>query len=124
MKNILIVEDVEDHLEIVKLILEQHNYSILTATNGKDGLLSVQKNKPNLIILDVMLPEMNGYEVCKAIRSDPSIKATPVIMLSVRSNQEDIEAGYAAGANEYMTKPFNLEELIKKVKKHLGEGAQ
>ncbi|MEK7375678.1 MAG: response regulator [Candidatus Margulisiibacteriota bacterium] len=123
MKNILIVEDVEDHLEIVKLILEQHNYSILTATNGKEGLLSVQKNKPSLIILDVMLPEMNGYEVCKAIRNDESIKGTPVIMLSVRSNQEDIEAGYASGANEYMTKPFNLEELIKKVKKHLGEGA-
>ena len=123
MKTILIVEDVEDHLEIVKLILEQHNYCILTATNGKDGLLSVQKNKPSLIILDVMLPEMNGYEVCNAIRNDESVKATPVIMLSVRSNQEDIEAGYAAGANEYMTKPFNLEELIKKVKKHLGEGA-
>ena len=90
MKNILIVEDVEDHLEIVKLILEQHNYSILTATNGKEGLLSVQKNRPSLIILDVMLPEMNGYEVCKAIRGDEAIKATPVIMLSVRSNQEDI----------------------------------
>ena len=76
-----------------------------------------------LILLDVMLPEMNGYEVCKAIRADESIKATPVIMLSVRSNPEDVEAGYASGANEYMTKPFNLEELIKKVKKHLGEGA-
>ncbi len=123
MKNILVVEDVEDHLEIVKLILEQHNYSIITAANGKEGLLSAQKNKPSLILLDVMLPEMNGYEVCKAIRADENIKATPVIMLSVRSNPEDIEAGYAAGANEYMTKPFNLEELIKKVKKHLGEGA-
>ncbi len=123
MKNILVVEDVEDHLEIVKLILEQHNYSIITAANGKEGLLSAQKNKPMLILLDVMLPEMNGYEVCKAIRADESIKATPVIMLSVRSNPEDVEAGYASGANEYMTKPFNLEELIKKVKKHLGEGA-
>ncbi|MFA5098502.1 MAG: response regulator [Candidatus Margulisiibacteriota bacterium] len=123
MKNILVVEDVEDHLEIVKLILEQHNYSIITAANGKEGLLSAQKNKPMLILLDVMLPEMNGYEVCKAIRADENIKATPVIMLSVRSNPEDVEAGYAAGANEYMTKPFNLEELIKKVKKHLGEGA-
>jgi DNA-binding response OmpR family regulator len=121
LKNILIVEDVEDHLEIVKIILEQHNYNILTATNGKTGLESAQKNLPNLIILDVMLPEMNGYEVCRALRSDQKTKAIPVIMLSVKSNPEDIEAGYKSGANEYITKPFNLEELIKKVKKHLGE---
>lgn len=121
MKNILIVEDVEDHLEIVKIILEQHNYNILTATNGKSGLESAQKNLPNLMILDVMLPEMNGYEVCRALRSDQKTRGIPVIMLSVKSNPEDIEAGYKSGANEYITKPFNLEELIKKVKKHLGE---
>jgi len=121
MKNILIVEDVEDHLEIVKIILEQHNYNILTAANGRTGLESAQKNLPHLIILDVMLPEMNGYEVCRALWSDQKTKAIPVIMLSVKSNPEDIEAGYKSGANEYITKPFNLEELVKKVKKHLGE---
>ncbi|MCX5749662.1 MAG: response regulator [Candidatus Saganbacteria bacterium] len=121
MKNILIVEDVEDHLEIVKIILEQYNYNILTAANGRSGLETVQKKLPDLIILDVMLPEMNGYEVCKAIRADQHTRVIPVIMLSVKSNPEDIEAGYKAGANEYITKPFNLEELVKKVKKHLGE---
>lgn len=121
MKNILVIEDVEDHLEIVKLILEQHGYNVLTASNGKLGIDSIRNNKPGLVILDVMLPEINGYEVCKLSKADPSTKSIPIIMLSVRSNPEDVEAGYSSGANEYMTKPFNLEELIKKVKKHLGE---
>jgi len=121
VKNILVIEDVEDHLEIVKLILEQHGYNVLTASNGKLGIDSIRNNKPGLVILDVMLPEINGYEVCKLSKADPSTKSIPIIMLSVRSNPEDVEAGYSSGANEYMTKPFNLEELIKKVKKHLGE---
>lgn len=121
LKNILIIEDVEDHLEIVKLILEQHNYCVLAATDGRSGLESVKKNLPSLVILDVMLPEMNGYEVCKAIKENEKTRTIPVIMLSVRSNPEDIEAAYKAGANKYMIKPFNLEELINEVKKHLGE---
>lgn len=121
MKNILIIEDVEDHLEIVKLILEQHGYNILIATTGLEGLNSARANSPDLIILDVVLPEMNGYEVCKELKSGADTKSMPVIMLSVRSNPEDIETAYNAGANKYITKPFNLEDLIKEVKKHLGE---
>lgn len=121
MKTILIVEDVEDHLEIVKLILEQHSYSVISATNGKSGLEMADKMKPDLIILDVMLPEMNGFEVARAVRNNPAINTIPIIMLSVKTNQEDVEAGYRAGANEYISKPFSLEELVKKVKKHLGE---
>lgn len=122
MKKVLIVEDTEDHLQIIKLILEQYNYLILTATNGKEGLLSAQNQLPDLILLDVMLPELNGYEVCKIIKHDQTTKHIPVIMLSVRSSQEDIDAGLNAGADEYMTKPFNLDELLSKVKKYLGEG--
>lgn len=121
LKTILIIEDEEDHLEIVKLILEQHNYNIISARNGREGVESAQKNVPNLIILDVMLPEMNGYEVCKAVKGSSNTRSIPVIMLSIRSNPEDIEAAYKVGANKYMTKPFNLEELVKEVKKHLGE---
>ena len=121
MKTILIVEDEEDHLEIVKLILEQHNYNLISARDGKEGVDSTLKFLPDLLILDVMLPEMNGYEVCKAIRNNPKTKAIPVIMLSIRSNPEDIEAAYKVGANKYMTKPFNLEELVKEVKRYLGE---
>lgn len=122
MKKILVVEDTEDHLQIIKLILEQHNYTILTESNGKTGLLSAQNQLPDLILLDVMLPELNGYEVCKILKSEEKTKNIPIIMLSVRSSQEDIDAGLNAGANEYMTKPFNLDELLAKVKKHLGEG--
>lgn len=121
MKNILVIEDVEDHLEIVKLILEQHGYNILVATTGLEGLNTTKNCHPDLIILDVVLPEMNGYEVCKAIKSSEDTKDIPIIMLSVRSNPEDIEAAYAAGANKYITKPFNLEDLINEVKKFLGE---
>ena len=121
MKNILVIEDVEDHLEIVKLILEQHGYNILVATTGLEGLKCARANSPDLVILDVVLPEMNGYEVCKEIKNGNDTKDMPVIMLSVRSNPEDIETAYKAGANKYITKPFNLEDLIKEVKKHLGE---
>ncbi len=121
MKNILIIEDVEDHLEIVKLILEQHGYNVLVATNGQEGLDSAKKNLPSLVILDVVLPELNGYEVCKEMKNFPATRAIPIIMLSVRSNPEDVETAYKSGANKYITKPFNLEELVKEVKKHLGE---
>ncbi|MFA5103823.1 MAG: response regulator [Candidatus Margulisiibacteriota bacterium] len=121
MKNILVIEDVEDHLEIVKLILEQHGYNILVATTGLEGLKCARANSPDLVILDVVLPEMNGYEVCKEIKNGADTKEMPVIMLSVRSNPEDIETAYKAGANKYITKPFNLEDLIKEVKKQLGE---
>lgn len=121
MKNVLIIEDVEDHLEIVKLILEQHGYNILVATTGLEGLNSARTNSPDLVILDVVLPEMNGYEVCKEIKNGTGTKEIPVIMLSVRSNPEDIETAYKAGADKYITKPFNLDDLIKEVKKHLGE---
>lgn len=122
MKKILVVEDTEDHLQIIKLILEQHNYTILTESNGKKGLLSAQNQLPDLMLLDVMLPELNGYEVCKILKSEEKTKNIPILMLSVRSSQEDIDAGLNAGANEYMTKPFNLDELLSKVKKYLGEG--
>jgi len=121
LKNILVIEDVEDHLEIVKLILEQHGYNILVATTGLEGLKCARANSPDLVILDVVLPEMNGYEVCKEIKNGADTKEMPVIMLSVRSNPEDIETAYKAGANKYITKPFNLEDLIKEVKKQLGE---
>ncbi len=121
MKNILIIEDVEDHLEIVKLILEQNGYNILVATTGTEGLNCARTNSPDLVILDVVLPEMNGYEVCKEIKNGTDTKHIPIIMLSVRSNPEDIETAYKAGANKYITKPFNLEDLVKEVKNHLGE---
>ncbi len=120
MKNILIIEDNEDHLKIVKIILEQHNYTVTVAKNGRQGLELAQKLHPHLVILDVMIPEMNGYEVSRQIKTDPYLKNIPIIMLSVNSGKEDVESGYKSGANIYMSKPFNLEELIANIKNLLG----
>ena len=112
--RILLVEDEENLREAIKLNLELEGYEVEEADTGMKALRKVEEQRFNLIILDVMLPEMDGYDVCQKIRITDS--DTPIIFLTAKDTSQDKVAGFKHGADDYLTKPFNLEELLLRVK--------
>jgi CheY-like chemotaxis protein len=118
-RRILIVEDQAVIVDMLRMRLEANNYEVITASDGQTGLEKAQKEKPNLIILDVMLPKMNGYKVCQLLKTDPKYKAIPIIISSGRTPQEIKKVGQEVGADAYVSKPFEAEELLAKMKELL-----
>lgn len=114
--RILLIEDDPDILELLDYILSQQRYKVYSAKNGEYGLKLCKELCPDLIILDLMLPGMDGLEVCKAIRMDPTIPFAPIIMLTAKSQESDIIVGLELGADDYITKPFSPQELCARVK--------
>jgi len=115
-KKILIVEDEKDILHLVKMYLEKEGYRTSTATTGLEGLKQVKTEHPDLIILDLMLPEMDGLEVCKRIRGDRETARIPMIMLTAKVEESDTIIGLELGADDYVTKPFSPKALVARVK--------
>ena len=115
-KKILVVEDEKDILNLVKLYLEKEGYRVSTAMAGLDGLKSVKEEHPDLVVLDLMLAEMDGLEVCKRIRAAPEIAMTPIIMLTAKAEESDTIVGLELGADDYVTKPFSPKALVARVK--------
>ncbi|MGH7232383.1 MAG: response regulator transcription factor [Nitrospiraceae bacterium] len=115
-KKILIVEDEKDILDLVKLYLEKEGYRISTAVTGLDGLKLVKAEHPDLVVLDLMLAEMDGLEVCKRIRATPEIAMTPIVMLTAKAEESDTIVGLELGADDYVTKPFSPKALVARVK--------
>ena len=113
-KNILIVEDNADLVNLLKINLSDQGYAIHTALNGQQGLDQYRQVNPDLVILDVMMPKIDGIEVCKEIREND--KVTPILMLTAKSEEIDKILGLEIGADDYMTKPFSIRELIARVK--------
>lgn len=118
-KKIMIIEDDLDILELVEYNLNLHNYQTFTATNGELALKKIETTNPDLIILDLMLPGIDGLEVLKKIRSSKHFSAVPVIMLTAKSQESDIIVGLELGADDYMSKPFSQNELIARIKARL-----
>jgi two-component system alkaline phosphatase synthesis response regulator PhoP len=116
MNKILVVDDEKDLLDLVKRILTRGGFEVITALDGKEGLAKVYSEAPNLMILDINMPGMNGWEVCGKIRGDPLYKHLPIIMLTVRKKKEDQLKGLDLGGDEYITKPFYPKELLARVK--------
>ena len=114
--KILLVDDEPDILEIVGYNLSQEGYQVIKADNGKDGLKKAKKHKPHLIILDVMMPEMDGVETCEAIRKQPELSNSIITFLTARSEDYSQVAGFEAGADDYITKPIKPKVLVSKVK--------
>ncbi len=112
-KTILVVDDEKSIVELVKLYLGNEGFTIETAFNGREGLRKFTEIKPDMVILDLMLPEIDGYEVCRQIRRENS---TPIIMLTARGDDVDTIVGLELGADDYMSKPFNPRELVARVK--------
>ena len=118
-RRILIADDVAANIDIVQARLNAHGYETLTATNGEEALAMVREHKPDLVLLDVMMPKMDGLEVCRHVRADQSIPFVPIIMLTAKADTSDVVAGLEAGADEYLTKPFDKDALIARVKSML-----
>ncbi|MGR8978753.1 MAG: response regulator transcription factor [Gammaproteobacteria bacterium] len=114
-KKVLIVDD-EPHirtlLEQTLEELEDYEVEIFTAANGKEGLETIQTETPDLVFLDVMMPEMNGYEVCQRVKSDENLKDVYIIMLTAKGQEFDKEKGLQMGTNQYITKPFDPDEVL------------
>lgn len=118
-KRVLIVDDEPDVVESVKFSLELENIECLEAYDGEEALSKAKKENPDLIILDIMLPKINGYKVSRLLKFDEAYKNIPIIMLTARAQEKDKQLGEDTGADEYVTKPFEMDELIKLVKKYL-----
>ncbi len=116
VKKILIVEDERDILQLVKLYLEKEGFRTITAATGAEGLKSAKWDKPDLIVLDLMLPEIDGLEVCKRLRSAPETAMLPIIMLTAKAEESDTVIGLELGADDYVTKPFSPKALVARVK--------
>jgi DNA-binding response OmpR family regulator len=120
-KKILVVDDEAQLVDMVKVRLEANNYLVLTAFDGQEGLEKACKDNPDLIILDLMLPQMDGYKVCGLLKADTRYNKIPIIMFTARAQDSDIKMGEKVGAEAYITKPFEPEELIAKIKALLKE---
>ena len=120
---ILVIDDEPYILRSLSYLLQREGYTVETATNGEEGLLRVRTLRPPLVFLDIMMPHMNGYEVCEQVKQDPSLEDTYVIMLSAKGQQIDRERGLLGGADEYMTKPFSPREVAQRVRTILAERA-
>ena len=120
-KRVLIVDDEPDIVESIKFRLELENIECIEAYDGEEALSKAKKESPELIILDVMMPKIHGYKVARLLKFDESYKYIPIIMLTARTQKADIELGQETGADEYVTKPFDMDVLVTLVKKYLGD---
>jgi len=120
-KRILLVDDSETSLMMARMILSKANYEILVAKDGQQGVETAARERPDLVLLDVVMPRMNGFEACAALKARPETQGIPVIMVTTRGEGESVESGFSAGASDYVTKPVNGLELLTKVRSALGD---
>jgi two-component system alkaline phosphatase synthesis response regulator PhoP len=120
-KKILIVDDEIDLVETIRFPLESEGFTVLVAYNGEDGLNQARKELPDLIILDIMLPKLDGYKVCRLLKFDERYKNIPILMLTARAQEKDRLMGVEARADEYISKPFELDKLLEKIKSYLSK---
>ena len=120
-KKILLVDDSSTILMMEKFILRNDPYILITASNGEEAVRKAAAEKPDLILLDVVMPRMSGFEACRLIRDNPELKHIPIIMVTTRGEAGNVETGWLSGCTDYVTKPINATELLAKVRSLLGE---
>lgn len=118
-KKILIVEDEPGHLRLTRDVLERHGYEVVSAINGLDGFLQCQKMKPDAAILDLMLPGLDGYEICSRLRGNSQYDHMPIIILSAKAREHDKNMAIEVGANAYLTKPADPLKIVQQVEELL-----
>ncbi len=118
--HVLVVEDDAPILRQIEFNLQSNGFEVETATTGVEALKAMMRRRPDLLITDIMMPEMDGHELVMSVRADPDLKEVPVIMLTARSQDEDMMQGYQSGTDLYLTKPFEPAELITFVRRILG----
>jgi DNA-binding response OmpR family regulator len=117
--KVLIVDDEPDIVESIRFRLEAEDIECIEAYDGEEALAKARNELPDLILLDIMMPKMNGYKVSRLLKFDAAFEEVPLIMLTARGQAKDIKIGEETGADEYITKPFDMEAMVESVKKHL-----
>ena len=120
-RKILLVDDSETILQMEQMILAKNAYEIITARDGEEGVAKALKNKPDLILMDVVMPKMNGFEAVRQLRENQQTSTVPIVMVTSKAEAESMEAGYVSGCNDYIIKPIDSLELLTKVKNLIGE---
>ena len=115
-KKILIVDDSNTVVMMQRMVLAKHAYEVVTATNGEEAIGIAVRERPDLILMDVVMPKMDGFEACKRIRQETVIGMVPIIMVTTRGEMVNVEKGFESGCNDYVTKPINPTELLTKVR--------
>ncbi len=119
--TILVVDDEPNIVLSLEFIMQNEGYDVRIAKDGEEALLAIKEKVPDLVLLDIMMPAMSGYEVCQRIRANPEWKDIRIVMLTAKGREVDQEKGMAMGADDYITKPFATRDLIARVKMNLGE---
>jgi two-component system phosphate regulon response regulator PhoB len=115
-KNIFVVEDEEDILELLRFHLTHEGYTVTTATSGEEAVKGISRKIPDLVLLDLMLPGLDGLEVCRTLKKDPKTTGIPIVMATAKGEESDVVAGLELGADDYITKPFSMKVLIARVR--------
>ena len=120
-KKILVVDDSATSLMWQRMILGQEKFEVFTAKDGQEGVDVALAQRPDLVLMDVVMPRMNGFEACRALRAHETMREVPVIMVTTRSEYKNVEEAYESGCNDYITKPIDKLELLTKVRSFLGQ---
>ncbi|WP_205745323.1 response regulator transcription factor [Egicoccus halophilus] len=115
--RVLAVDDDPTILRLLQVNLEMEGHEVLLADNGRVALDTIRAQQPEVVLLDVMMPEMDGFQVCEAVRADPELTATPIVFVSARAQQADLDRGFASGADAYITKPFDPVDLVETIER-------
>ncbi len=122
-KSILVVDDEPSISRLIKMSLAVEGYEVRIANSGFEALEELEKNKPDMMLLDIMMPGMNGFEVCSDVRSRPQYKGMKIVFLTAMGNPGDAQRGFAVGGDDYIIKPFDPDELLMKVQDMIGSGS-
>jgi len=117
--KILIVDDEPNILMSLDFLMRKEGYEVFVARNGTEALESLSQNQPDLVLLDIMMPDVDGYEICKQIKQNPELENCKVVFISAKSKESDVQKGYEIGADFYLTKPFSNKTIVAKVKELL-----
>jgi DNA-binding response OmpR family regulator len=121
--KILVVDDEPNIVISLEFLLKREGYTVLIARDGQEAMEAIERERPDLVLLDVMMPKKTGFEVCQDVRTNDALQATKILMLTAKGRDTDVVKGLALGADGYMTKPFSTRELVQKVAEMLGRPA-
>jgi DNA-binding response OmpR family regulator len=119
-RKILVADDEPNIVISLEYLMKREGYTVLVARDGQEALDTITRDRPDLVLLDVMMPKKSGFEVCQAVRANEELQATKILMLTAKGRDTDLAKGLALGADAYMTKPFSTRELVQKVAEMLG----
>ena len=119
-KKVLVADDEPNIVISLEFLMKREGYEVVVARDGQETLETIARERPDLVLLDVMMPHKSGFEVCQAVRSDEALQGTRILLLTAKGRETDIAKGMALGADAYMTKPFSTRELVQKVAELLG----